>query len=280
MLARLGVATRATGPCVGSWTGLVTELLHGVRGAPTCVQAVRRSPRVRGPGRRDIGWARRGSGTTRSALVGSAVRAQLAPSPPWDSSSARDTRSRSLKSISNARWSTGALAYHCHRFRPVGRPLQRGGARRRSLAHHSPCRHVEAEHSQQPSRWASLAPGPEKLAERFVRWQARHANVNHRPWWVLPFRVTTIAHARAVHCAVRRHFGRSGPFADAQPNTGRCETGVGNSSGRPSWEARGPFQYALSTRAGPEAVVRAARVAAETLLVRTTTSPGQACSTP
>ena len=84
-------------------------------------------PGCRGVLRSDITWELAGVrvaacnrtlnsslGTTKSGPVGRTVSAQLAPSPLWDSSSARDAVSRSAKSISNARLSTAALALRCH----------------------------------------------------------------------------------------------------------------------------------------------------------------------
>ena len=95
---------------------------------PTCAQAERWSPYsskrppqgqrfgASGSGRRSL---RRSmtryseSGTRVSALVGRAVKAQLAASPACDSSSARDVGSMSLKSISSARLSRAFDAARC-----------------------------------------------------------------------------------------------------------------------------------------------------------------------
>ena len=53
------------------------------------------------------------SGTRVSALVGKAVKAQLAASPPCDSSSARDVGSSSVKSVSSARLCRALDAVRC-----------------------------------------------------------------------------------------------------------------------------------------------------------------------
>ena len=69
---------------------------------------------------------------TKSGPVGRTVRAQLAPAPIWDSSSARDADSKSAKSTSNTRLSTAAPVLRCHRVViPFGSP-EGGGTQRRA----------------------------------------------------------------------------------------------------------------------------------------------------
>jgi len=60
------------------------------------------------------------SGTRVSALVGRAVKAQLAASPACDSSSARDVGSMSLKFVSSARLSSAFDAARCQPGLPPG----------------------------------------------------------------------------------------------------------------------------------------------------------------
>ena len=85
------------------------------------------------------------SGTTRSALVGSAVRAQLAPTPPPATAAALEMQDQSHGKVERALVHRGTgVPLPPFSGRRAGRF---GGvsARWRSLAQHCPRRHVEAQ---------------------------------------------------------------------------------------------------------------------------------------
>ena len=97
------------------------------------------------------------------------VRTQLAPSPLWDSSSARDALSKSANSISSARLSTAAPASFCQPRRRVSSApstsLGGGDAPSRCRDWHAAALHAQRLRSLFRSRctWRSCLQCPDRV---------------------------------------------------------------------------------------------------------------------
>ena len=114
--------TRATALSRGSARGAsAPDVAHAALWSPSGSRWPRQA-HVRGSGRR----SRRSSkmrkcaeGTVTSPDVGKTVRVRVACGPACDSSSARDTESRSERCVSSARWSLAEAASRCHPCKKV-----------------------------------------------------------------------------------------------------------------------------------------------------------------